>query len=65
MAGIVSARLMKGPRDAMAATDGMVGGGALMADAAGQVTVSPVAGSIASSFVPPAKTCRSGARGVG
>jgi len=50
---------------AATAKDTRVVRGILALVAVGQVAVSPVAGSTASSFVPRAKTSRSGARGVG
>lgn len=64
-AGIASAKLKKGLRHPAMAKDAWAVRGILVQVAAGQVPVSPVAGSTASSFVPWAKTCRSGARGAG
>ena len=62
---MVAARLMMGLAGAVTAKDEWVERGILVRVAAGQVAASHVAGSAVSSFVPRAKNCRSGARGVG
>ena len=56
MAGIVSARLMKGLRDGTAAKDGMVEGGTLMAGAVGQIAVPLITSLAASALVRWAKS---------
>jgi hypothetical protein len=62
---MVTARLKKSLRHLAMAKDAWVLRGILVRLAAGQVAVSPIAGSTGASFVPRAKACRSGTRGVG
>jgi hypothetical protein len=65
VAGVVSARLMKGLWDAPAAKDGMVEGGTLMAGAVGQIAVPLIPSLAASALVRWAKSWRSDAHGDG